>query len=91
MFGVDGVVGDAQPVASPVSDNRTECVVVDGVLLVFTTHGTVAVHSSSESPACAPSPKNGVPTGEADSWCKVLHDVLDVVDESSRVDPGPSL
>ena len=91
MLGDEGVVGDAQPVACPVSDHGAECVVVNGVLLALTSHGAVAVHSSAESPACAPSAKNGVPACEADSWREVLHDALDVVDAPSRVDPGPPL
>ena len=91
VFGVDGVVCDAQPVACPIPDNRTERIVVDGVLLVLTSHGTVAVHFVAESPPCAPSAKYGVPAREADSGCNVLHDAFDVVDASSGMDPGPPL
>ena len=91
MFGVDGVVRDAQPVASPVPDNRTKRVVIDGVFLVLTSHGAVAVHFFAASPHSAPSAKYGVPAREADSGCNVLHDAFDVVDASSGMDPGPHL
>ena len=91
MFRVDGVVCDAQPVACPVSDNRTECVVVDGVLLVLASLGAVAVKSFAESFSCAPSAKNGVPAREADPWREVFHDAFDVVDATARVDPRPTL
>ena len=91
MFGVDGVVGDAQPVASPVPDNRAECVVVDGVFLVLTSHGAMAVHSFAEPSPCAPSAEYGVPAREADSGCHVFYDAFDVVDASSGVDPWPPL
>ena len=36
VFGVDGVVVEAQPVASPVSDDGAEGVMVDGVFFVLT-------------------------------------------------------
>ena len=43
MFGVNGVVVESQTVASPVSDDGAECVMVDGIFFVFAPKCAVAV------------------------------------------------
>ena len=89
MLGVDGVVVKSQPVAGPVSDDGGECVVVDGVFLVFTPQCAVAVEFFAEASPGAPSAEYGVPTCEPYSGGHVFHDILEVVDASSGVDAWP--
>ncbi len=90
VFRVGGIIGEAQPVASPVPNDRAEGVVVDGVFLVLTSHSAVAVHSLAEPSPCVPSAEYGVPAREADPGCHVFRYAFDVVDASSGVDAWPA-
>ena len=75
---------------SPVSDDGTVSVVVDGIFFVFAPKCAVAVEFFPETSACTPPAKDGVPACEADSWGHVFHDVFEVVDASSGVDSWPT-
>ena len=43
-----------------------------------------------EAASGAPSAKDGVPTCEADPWCKVFHNTLEVVNAPACVNPRPA-
>ena len=90
VFGVNGIVVEAQSVACPVPDDGAEGVMVDGVFFVFTSQGAVAVPFFPKTPPCAASTENGVPAREANPGGHVFHDVFKVVDAPSGVDPWPA-
>ena len=90
VLGVHGVIVEIQPFLRPCPNDPAVCVVVDGVLLVVTTHRAVAVVFLPEAPFGAPSAKHRVPAREADSWREVFHNALQVVHAPACVNAGPS-
>ena len=89
VFGVNGVVVEAQSVACPVPDDGAEGVMVDGVFFVFTSQGAVAVPLFPKTPPSAPSAEDGVPAREPNPGGHVFHDILEVVDATPGVDAWP--
>ena len=55
VLGVHGVVVEIQPFLRPCANDPAVCVVVDGILLVVTTHRAVAVVFLPETALGAPS------------------------------------
>ena len=58
--------------------------------MILAPKGAIAVKLFSETPAGAPPPKDGVPTGEPHPWGHVLHDVFEVVYAPAGVDSRPA-
>ncbi len=81
---------EAQPVLGPCANDPAMCVMVDGVLLLFAPHCAVAVLLLSEAASGAPSAKDGVPACEADPWCKVFLNALEVANAPACVNPRPA-
>ena len=78
-----------QSLLCPRADDPAVCVVIDGVLLVVTSHRAVTVVFLPKSALGAPSPQDGVPASEADSRREVFHDALQVVHASACVNARP--
>ena len=76
VLGVQWVVVKTQSFLCPRANDPAVCVVIDGVLLVVTSHRAVTVVFLPKSPLGAPSPQDGVPASEADSRREVSHDAL---------------
>ena len=89
MLGVQWVVVKIQSFLNPRANDPAVCVVVDGVLLVVTTHRAVTVVFLPESALGAPSPQDGVPASEADSRREVFHDALQIVHASACMNARP--
>ena len=89
VLGVHGVIVEIQPFLRPCANDPAVCVVVDGVLLVVTSHRAVTVVFLPESALGAPSPQDGVPASEADSRREVAHDALKILHASAGVNARP--